>query len=283
MDPNPHIDRIWTIDREVDEVLPELRKEKFTHIIDLHRNLRSLRAKLGLPRTKKMTYPKGTWTKYKRIYFKTTPPKIHVVDRYLKPLHKLGVSNDRRGLDFFIPADTSVDWNTLNIEPGQYIAFVIGAAHFTKRLPRSKIVSICDRVSNPVVLIGGPDVQSDGSSIADQFDHVTNLSGKTSFMESARIIEHAKAVISHDTGFMHIAAALRKPLISIWGSTDPHLGFWPYFGDHEPQLNEVQEVRGLSCRPCSKFGRASCPKGHFKCMNDIDVDKIVSMVSADHK
>ena len=124
-------------------------------------------------------------------------------------------------------------------------------------------------------MIGGLDVQSDGSAIADQFEHVINLVGKTTFMESARIIERSQAVISHDTGFMHIAAALRKPLISIWGSTDPQLGFWPYYGDHEPQLNHIQEVNGLSCRPCSKFGRASCPKGHFRCMNDIDVNAIV--------
>lgn len=279
LEPNPYIDKLWTIDQEINEIIGPLKQQKFTHIIDLHKNLRSFRLKLALQGPKKLTYPKGTWNKYARIYFKKTPNPRHVVDRYLQPLQPLGIENDGSGLDFFIPEDISLDWSHLGILPGKYIAFVIGAAHFTKRLPQEKIRTICSGIKDPIVLIGGPDVAPMGAAIADELDHVINLAGEMSFMESAKIIEQAKAVIAHDTGFMHISAALGKPLISIWGSTDPNLGFWPYFGQHPPGLNHIEEVNGLGCRPCSKFGRATCPKGHFKCMRDIDEQQIIQIIN----
>jgi ADP-heptose:LPS heptosyltransferase len=66
---------------------------------------------------------------------------------------------------------------------------------------------------------------------------------------------------------MHIAAALKKDIISVWGNTVPSFGFSPYFpGVH----SKIIEVKGLSCRPCSKIGYDKCPKGHFKCMMEID-------------
>ena len=261
------------------EVKQDLKKENFTHIIDLHSNLRSLQIKLFLPSAKILTYRKGTIAKWKRIYLKSSAPNIHVVDRYLKPLQKLDVFNDGKGLEFFIPTDTVIDWKTLGGKPGKYIAFVIGAAHFTKRLPNEKLAQICKGTNDPIYLVGGPDVQEVGHSLAQQFDHVINTCGLLSFMESARLIELSTAVIAQDTGFMHIAAALRKPLISIWGSTDPQLGFWPLFPDQHGGLNHIEEVNDLSCRPCSKFGRSACPKGHFKCMHNIHVEAIAQKIN----
>jgi heptosyltransferase-2 len=72
---------------------------------------------------------------------------------------------------------------------------------------------------------------------------------------------------------MHIAAALQKKIISIWGNTVPSFGMYPYYGNKiVPQF--MAEVKGLQCRPCSKIGFPSCPKKHFNCMNLQDVDKI---------
>ena len=70
-------------------------------------------------------------------------------------------------------------------------------------------------------------------------------------------------MISHDTGMMHIAAAFKKKIISIWGNTVPAFGMIPY------QTKELlqSEVLNLPCRPCSKIGFDKCPKGHFNCMN----------------
>jgi heptosyltransferase-2 len=107
---------------------------------------------------------------------------------------------------------------------------------------------------------------------------VLNLCGKLSLHESAATIQHAKKVIAHDTGMMHIAAAFHKEILSVWGNTVPAFGMWPYYG-HRPGKNQVFEVKGLSCRPCSKLGYGKCPQGHFKCMNDIPVQKIAAQIA----
>ena len=278
LQPNPYIDKLWLIDDQVKEVADSLKKESFTHIVDLHRNIRSTQTKRLFPDAIKITYKKGTWAKLRRIYFKSAPPRIHVVERYLQALNRYGVQNDGEGLDFFIPPESTIKWADVGIEPNQYVAVVVGAAHHTKRLPLVKLLDICNGLTKPVVVLGGKDVQETADELARHSSgKIINLVGLLDFMQSARMVENARGVIAHDTGFMHIAAALHKPLISIWGSTDPDLGFWPYFGATQPAVNFRSEVQNLSCRPCSKFGRSQCPKGHFKCMNDQDVEKILEV------
>ena len=76
---------------------------------------------------------------------------------------------------------------------------------------------------------------------------------------------------------MHIAAAFKKPIISVWGNTVPEFGMWPYYGK-EVIPNNISQVHNLSCRPCSKIGYNACPKGHFKCMELQDMDRINAMM-----
>lgn len=95
--------------------------------------------------------------------------------------------------------------------------------------------------------------------------------GHLSLNESAALLRDADFVITHDTGLMHIAAALKKNIVSIWGNTIPAFGMYPYLPKDFSGYSEIREVKGLSCRPCSKLGYQKCPKGHFKCMNDVDV------------
>ncbi|RTQ44044.1 glycosyl transferase, partial [Hymenobacter gummosus] len=69
------------------------------------------------------------------------------------------------------------------------------------------------------------------------------------------------------TGQMHIAAAFRKEIISVWGNTVPEFGMYPFRTEFR-----ALEVEGLGCRPCSKIGYEKCPQGHFRCMRDIRID-----------
>jgi len=66
---------------------------------------------------------------------------------------------------------------------------------------------------------------------------------------------------------MHIAAAFGKKIYSVWGNTVPLFGMSPYKANKDSKMIEVKD---LNCRPCSKIGYAKCPKGHFKCMQEID-------------
>ena len=105
---------------------------------------------------------------------------------------------------------------------------------------------------------------------------IFNSCGQFSINESAALVKHAYKIITHDTGLMHIAAAFKKEVISVWGNTIPEFGMYPYYGTKNERRGTITEVKNLSCRPCTKLGFEKCPKGHFKCMIQIDEAEIVN-------
>ena len=78
---------------------------------------------------------------------------------------------------------------------------------------------------------------------------------------------------------MHIAAALRKEIYSFWGNTIPGFGMYPYLPAGQGK-SYILEVEGLSCRPCSKIGYKKCPKKHFRCMMDHDLEQLAAKLNA---
>ena len=94
---------------------------------------------------------------------------------------------------------------------------------------------------------------------------VIDFCGKITLRQSAFVVSQAKAMLTGDTGLMHIASAFSIPIVSVWGNTVPALGMYPY-APHDKSLYSIHEVNNLSCRPCSKIGYKECPKKHFKCM-----------------
>ncbi len=270
MDNNPLIDKVHAYDKSLSEVIPELKKENFDFIVDLHNNLRSFRVKMML-RRRSATFPKLNFKKWILVNFKRdTMPSVHIVDRYFKAVEPLGVSNDGQGLDYFILVKDRVDPKAdFGFPIEGYVGLVVGAAHFTKRIPLQKLVQICENLNFPVVALGGPEDVAIGEALEKQFPgKVHNACGKYNLHQSACIVKQARHIITADTGLMHIAAAFSKPITVIWGNTVPELGMYPYLAEGEWQSLEVE---GLNCRPCSKIGFRKCPKGHFKCMLDQDV------------
>ncbi|MGE0636734.1 MAG: glycosyltransferase family 9 protein [Bacteroidia bacterium] len=269
---NPNIDKIFSFEKDVNEVLPELKKENYDWVIDLHHNLRSMQVKHALGKSSK-SFNKLNIEKWLLVNLKINRlPKKHIVDRYFETVTHLGVKNDQKGLDFFIDAKNEVDISSLPREfHNGFIAFVIGAKHTTKKLPVEKIISICKKLNHPVILIGGKEDVEVGKEIEarvkNQESRILTTCGNFNLQQSASLIKQAEHVITHDTGMMHIAAAFQKNIISVWGNTVPEFGMYPYMPGKESQIVEVKD---LSCRPCSKIGFEKCPKGHFKCMNEID-------------
>jgi len=276
---NPHIDKIYAIEKRIGEVMPQLREENYDFILDLHKNFRSMGVRFRL-RKKTFSFPKLNFEKWLLVRFRLNRlPDIHIVDRYFKAAGPLGVSNDGMGLDYYIPGDIEVKTGSIRsfLQDG-YVAFVVGAKHNTKALPEEKIIDICKKLNYPVALLGGPADHERGEKVFDAVrNDIVNLCGKFDINVSASFIRQAKVVITHDTGLMHIAAAYNKNIISVWGNTVPEFGMYPYLPEGKGR-SEIFEVKGLSCRPCSKIGFDKCPKGHFKCMMQIDDDEVVRKV-----
>jgi heptosyltransferase-2 len=274
---NPYIDKIHILDGNMHALLQSLKMEQFDYILDLHRNFRSVRVRSAL---KIMSFPfnKINLAKFLMIRFKINRlPDKHIVDRYMETTRLFDVSNDGKGLDYFIPVEDEVKISSLP-EPFRsgYIAFVVGAMHATKQMPLEKMMNLCRNLDLPVILLGGQKEAVMGREIEQQAgDQVLNTCGKYNINQSASLIKQSRVVITHDTGLMHIAAAFHKKILSVWGHTIPEFGMYPYLPD---RASKIFEVAGLSCRPCTKIGKKKCPRGHFRCMNDIDYKEIISTV-----
>jgi ADP-heptose:LPS heptosyltransferase len=272
---NPYIDKIHVWAHSWELMIEELRTEEYDYIIDLHHNVKTLRLKKAL-KTKAFSFYKLNIQKYLLTAFKiNTLPKKHIIDRYMKTVESFGVKNDGKGLDYFIGPHEIKKSDLPGAHSAGYIACVIGAAHGTKRWPVHKWKEFCSKMDHPVILLGGKEDAANGNEIAavDPIK-IYNSCGKFSISESADIVRKSKLVITNDTGLMHIAAAFKRPIISLWGNTVPAFGMTPYYGT-SMVADVILQVNKLWCRPCSKIGYAKCPLGHFKCMEKINADDVL--------
>ena len=286
---NPYIDKIHLLNESLTDLIQELKREKFDFIVDLHHNLRTFLIKSVLE-AKSFSYDKLNIEKWLMVNLKINKlPNIHIVDRYMETVQSLGIKMDALGLDYFIPEKDEVPGEWLPEEfQKEYVVYAIGAQHATKKLPLNRMIELCDRINRPLILMGGKEDFETGEGIAQFFEKTPNNSrdeqtllemnkktviynacGKFNINQSASIVKKSMCVFTHDTGMMHIAAAFKKEVFSIWGNTIPSFGMYPY-----RTRFTVLENNKLDCRPCSKIGFQKCPKGHFKCMNSIVFDFI---------
>lgn len=285
---NPYIDKLHLLEDDLNVLVQQLKAEKFDYIIDLHHNLRTalIKRRLGV---KAYSFDKLNFEKWLMVNLKINRlPNVHIVDRYVQTAAPLGVKMDELGLDYFIPEQDEVplEWLPETHRSG-YVAYAIGAQHNTKKLPLSRMIELCDKINKPIVLLGGKEDAENGERIEKFFlqaeasqayeeglqkllnkkTQIFNACGKFNLNQSASLVRQASHVFTHDTGLMHIAAAFKRPIFSIWGNTIPEFGMYPY----RTQFT-VLEKKGLSCRPCSKIGYNKCPRQHFLCMNGIHFD-----------
>jgi len=272
---NTYVDHFHYFENDLTATIQELKAFSFDYIIDLHKNLRSLRIRkaLGVPY---LSYNKLSVEKFLLTKFGVNRmPERHISLRSVDTLAPLGVSYDGKGLDYFVPSGTSEP----SFFPGGYVALVIGASYFTKKLPLESLKVVCSQIPYPIVLVGGKEEKAVGDELA-LLDpaRIVNTCGAYSLHESALIVSKAREVISHDTGMLYIACAFDKNVIAIWGATSPALQVEPLMPAESSARVFQSIVPDLSCQPCSNFGTKTCPKGHFDCMKKQDLSGIIRTV-----
>lgn len=273
---NPNLSKVhlWEKSNETN-LLSALKNEQFDYIVDLHNNLRTKKFILKL-KVKSSSFPKLNLQKWLYVNLKKeVMPDLHIVDRYYKAVEKIGVQNDNQGLDFFINPTNEVDLSeSYNLGNQAYLAVAVGAQFKTKRMPTSLMIKVLTAIDFPIILLGSKADEEYAQVICEALPNqkIINACGKHNLQSSASIVKQAKALLTHDTGLMHIASAFETKIISVWGNTTPQLGMYPY----KKAQNDlsIHEVNNLKCRPCSKIGFAECPKGHFKCMEQQDDKEI---------
>ena len=287
LEANPYLTKMHTLGINQGELLDQLKNEAFEILVDLSYDSSSV----GIKRQLKInTYNVDSLNVYQwlAVNFKVNRlPNRHVVDRYIDTIKPLGVDMDDGGLDYFIPDKDVVEDDWLpETHRKDMVVFAIGTKHKTKQLPVDKMIELCDRINKPVILLGDKGDSAIGNEIEDFFlrrqEHqsyekglkdlnkktlVFNGCGKFNLNQSASVIEKSIAVFTHDSGLMQIAAAFNKHVFSIWGSSVPEFGTYPY----RTKFTVFQNTKA-HCRPCSVAGEDKCPVGHFNCMNNIAFD-----------
>ena len=283
---NPYIDHFHYFDKDLNATIKDLKAVQFDYIIDLHKNLRTFQIQkaLGVPSLsyQKLSLQKLLLTKLHLNYM----PARHIVDRSLDALSALGVVNDGKGLDYFIPKKAALPSNALPAAfQSGYIALVIGASYASKKLPVASLQALCHKIPYPIVLIGGKEDQEQGTVVeAINPIKIFNACGKFNLHASALLVKQSRTVISHDTGFLYIACAFHKKTVAIWGATAPALQVEPYYptaqqeSKNEMYFNSI--VPDLPCQPCSNYGTKQCPQGHFACMKKQDLQSIADKAIA---
>ncbi len=212
-------------------------------------------------------------------------PNKHRIEQHYDFLSTLDLELDEKGLEYFIPEKDLVEDNWLpETHQHGYAVFALSSPNKTQQLPVQRMIELCDRINKPIVLLG----EKKDDSLAEEVENffrkgteqqeqeiedlnkkasIFNGCGKFNINQQASIIEKSNWVFTHENDLMHIAAAFKKQIFSIWGSSSPLFGEYPF----ETKFT-IFENNKISCRPCSKTGYTKCPKGHFKCMKEVSFD-----------
>jgi len=266
LESSPYIDRIFTLTSPLKETLKKLKIQNYNLVIDLHNNWRSYWFKINL-NVQSVNLEKKTFYRLLFIYLGVNLLNNHIVDRYFHAVKKLNIMNDQQGLDYFIHQNTHVDFNITN----KFITWCIGASHDNKKLSKTQIIQVCNTLSLPVVLLGGlaEKIVANGIVTDSSNEHIYNFCGRLSLDQSAYLIQKSILVLTHDTGLMHIASALKKPILSFWGCTKPSQGFKPYMANDK----SIELVANAKFKPCSKYGK-KCRLTNLGCLKTLDVKLI---------
>lgn len=271
---NPYVDRIHTISGSVNEVADDLASLDFDFVIDLHNNIRSavLKRKLG---ARSRSVVKLNIRKWIYVNFKwNVMPAVHIVDRYLEAAADMGVVNDGKGLDYFIDPDVELAPTQLpDSHANGFLVYGIGGQFDGKKMPVNKMVSLCSKLEQPIILLGGEEDKEAAEAIAEACGpRVIHFCGKLSMDRSAELVRQSRLVISHDTAVMHIGAAFKKNVISLWGQTVPEFGMYPY----KPGEDSLIVEPNAKGRPVSKLGNK---KQSTHIMEKIDEKVIIDHVN----
>jgi heptosyltransferase-2 len=200
-------------------------------------------------------------------------PADRVLDRYLQAVAPFAPSAGGSRPRLFASTETAIP--AVPAEP--FIAIAPGAHWPTKRWPVEHFQALVAALSKrglSIVLVGNADDRQACDAIASAATGIVNRAGMLDLAQLKAVVARSRMAITNDTGVMHIAEALGKPVAALFGPTVPQFGFAPW----RPESVLIEQ--DLDCRPCSLHGSKTCPRGHFQCMRGIVPQVVLEAVNA---
>jgi lipopolysaccharide heptosyltransferase II len=264
-------------------MVKEVRKKKYDCAFVPHKSIRSaLLVKFaGIPERIGFIKSSGKLFYSRRMPYQES---AHEIERNCSLLKAIGIDPQHKEFPQIFPNfhDKKKVSHYLSEHGIQHVNNLIGVAPGTvwptKQWPLERYIQLVEMLSSngfPVVLIGGKEDTDICERIKNEIGSksVSSSAGKLSLLQSGELIHRCKLLVSNDSAPMHLAGAMRTPVIAIFGATIPEFGFAPY-----GELDVVVETKGLTCRPCSIHGGYRCPIKTFDCMNQISVHTVYKEV-----
>lgn len=233
--------------------------DEYDHIFDLHVKPLSMLLRFASP-ADYHRYIKDSASRRRYVKSRKKTPRLmmHVTQKYFEPVAE-AFSVEMPSMEELrptLPSDAEQIKGRILIHPF--------ASKYTKTYPYMReLAEFLIKEGFTPVFVGDGD--------APKVEGAVYKTGKTSLKELFETVSSAEAVITTDSGPLHIATAMKKPTVAIFGSTTEHFGFYPRY-----EGVTVIENNDLGCRPCHVHGLDACPKGHFDCMKKITPEIIVN-------
>jgi heptosyltransferase-2 len=280
---NPCVHRLWLWEPQqgLRDLLRCLRHIRYDVVVDLQRTLRSRLLYHGLRARRKLAYTKHTVRRALLVHggWNTLRAMTPVPERYVAPLRRLGLTAPLPPLEMHLTAQSreAMQAYVRQAFPERaappLLAVAPGARWSTKRWPVERFAAAAQALAQAqqaaVVVLGSAEDQQLAQELCQHLRvPVLDSTGKLSLMHTAALLQQCNLLLSNDSGLMHMATALRVPVVAIFGPTVQEFGFYPF------QARARVVHADLACRPCSTKGSACCPRGHHQCMQQVTAAQV---------
>jgi len=271
---DPDLNEVLVFDKNkkvasVLEILKKIRANNYDLVLNLHRfassgiltSLSGAREKIGF-KNNPFSFA------YTQSFSHEIGNGTHEVDRNLALISSVTKHKNRQPKLYPSTEDFEV---VKTYQNENYYCLAPASVWFTKQAPKEIWIQLIAKLSDEkstIYLLGGPDDIELCNEILEKVSSksVKNLAGKLTLMQSAALIKNAKRNFVNDSGPLHLASAMNAKVTAFFCSTTPLFGFGPLSDD-----SEIIEVKNLPCRPCGLHGHRECPKGNFRCGNELKV------------
>jgi len=283
---NPNLRRVIVFDKRgrdagvagLWKLASRLRAARYDLALVPHRSLRSavLAFLARIPVRIGFANSAGRWLFTRQVPY----PQTHEVLRNLALLRPLGIDADYRDPKIY-PTEAE-QRKVAQVLAGcreLKIALAPGSVWATKRWPQERFIELGRRLvqelgASVLVIGGAKDAELAAEVCASIGDGCCNLAGTLSLRESVAALAQCRVLVSNDSAPTHLGVAAGCRVLTIFGSTVPRFGFYPFGEQHRV----VQIDRALSCRPCGIHGKTRCHTGTFECMREISVERVFDVV-----
>lgn len=259
-----------------------LRKGNYDVVMDMHDHIRTILLRnlfkiFGVP---VVVFEKGRTEKHQftKPENKRTVPLPHTVERYRLAFEKAGYPLQISPGPHIQIKDTTreslKEWQDKNslLKNEKWIGIAPFAMHISKIWPVQNYFAVLEEFirREPIkfFFFGGEKDLKYFESVKQKFpEQVVIVAGQLKIKQELALMQQLDLMLCVDSSNMHLAALAGTPLLSIWGGTHPDVGFGPY-GKGDESIVQVSREE-LPCRPCSVYGKETCYRGDFACLNQI--------------